>query len=156
MTKTKKVVIGALISLVTLGGLITYASPGESCGRHGGMNEKRAAFIVNRISDKLDLNDVQKQNLITLKNTLKAQKEKLKEGSQKEALMALLAADALDETKVLAMMDERITQFRSAAPTVVSAIADFTNSLNSEQRDAIRDFAEKMQKHRGKPFGIHH
>ncbi len=154
MTKTKKIVIGALISVVTLGGLISYASPGEQCGgRFGGMNEQRAEFIVNRISSKLDLNDVQKQNLIALKNTLKEQRETHKQANPREALMELLSSPVLDETKALALMEERTTQMHLVEPTVISAIANFTNSLSNGQREEIKQFANKMGKHRRGPFG---
>jgi len=66
MTRTKKIVLGTLISIVTLGGLISYAAPGHHCGKFGGMNGDKAEFIVSRISSKLDLNDEQKLNLVSL------------------------------------------------------------------------------------------
>jgi len=151
MTKTKKIVIGALISVVTLGGLISYASPGLH-GKFGGMTEKKAEFIINRISSKLDLNDVQKQNLVALKDTLKQQRDIHHKDNPREAIMSLLSEPVLDETKVLAMMEARTTQMHLAAPTVISAIADFTNSLSNEQREEIKSFADKFRNRGGRHF----
>ncbi len=154
MTKTKKIVIGALLSVVTLGGIATYASPFKHFG--GGMSENKAEFIMNRISDKLDLTAVQKQNLVALKDTLIKQKEAHRaKGDPREAIMDLLSAPVLDETKVLAMVEERTTQMHLAAPTIVTAVANFTNSLSDEQRAEIKAFAGKMGKHRGGKFGMH-
>jgi len=155
MTKTKKFIVGTLISVVTLGGLITYASPGEHFHKHGGMNEKKVEFIMNRISSKLDLNDVQKQNLLALKDTVKKQRELQKQANPREELMSLLSVPVLDETKVLTMLQERTKKLNEAAPSVVSAIANFTNSLSNEQREKIKTFAKKMAKHRGGRFSKH-
>ncbi len=155
MTKTKKFIVGTLISVVTLGGLITYASPGENFCKHGGMNEKKVEFIMNRISSKLDLNDVQKQNLIALKDVVKKQRELQKQANPREELMSLLSVPVLDETRVLTMIQERTKKLNEAAPSVVSAIANFTNSLSNEQREKIKTFAEKMAKHRDGRFSKH-
>jgi len=94
------------MSIITLGGVVTYASDGGPWGKFGAMNDQRAEFIVNRISSKLDLNAVQKQNLIALKDTLKAQREAHKQTNPRAEVMKLLATPVLDETKVLSMLDE--------------------------------------------------
>ena len=153
MTKTKKLIIGTLISVVTLGGLVTYASPGNHFGKFGGMNDKKAEFIINRISSKLDLNDTQKLNLVALKNTISTQKELHKPENPRAELMGLLSAPVLDEAKVLAMLDARTNKLQTAAPIIVTAIANFTNSLNDEQRAEIQEFADKFSKHRKGRFG---
>lgn len=155
MTKTSKIVIGALISVVTLGGLVSYASPGKHFGKFGGMNENKAEFIIERISSKLELNDVQKQNLIALKDTLKAQRDNHKQDNQREELKTLLSAPVLDETKVLAMVEAKASKIQQVAPSIVSAIANFTNSLSDEQRSEMISFADNFKKHRGGRFGGH-
>ena len=50
MTRTKKIILGTLISIVTLGGLVSYAAPGHHFGTFGGMNAEKAEFIVSKIS----------------------------------------------------------------------------------------------------------
>lgn len=153
MTKVKKIVIGTLISIVTLGGLIACASPGHH-GKFGGMNADKAEFIVSRISSKLDLNEVQKQNLESLKDTILEQK-KLAKGDNndpRETVKALLSQPVLDEAKVQSLVEERTTRVHLAAPKVISALANFTNSLNDEQRAEIIKMVDKFGKHRG-PFG---
>ncbi len=152
MTKTKKIVMGTLFSILTLGGLASYAASGE---RLSGMTEEKAEFIMNRVSSKLELTDVQKQSLVALKDTLLAQKEIYKKSNPRKAILELLSEPVLDETKILALMNERTTQLHLAAPIMVSAIADFTNSLNAEQRTKIQDIASEFGegKHRGGFFG---
>ena len=155
MTKTKKIIVGTIISVVTLGGLISYAAPAEHFGKFGGMNEKRAEFIINRVSSKLDLSDVQKQNLIALKDVLKEQREVYRQKhNPREEIMSLLSTPVLDETKALTLLEERTAQLHIAAPSVVSAIANFTNSLNTAQKEQLKGFMDKIAKHR-RGFGQH-
>ena len=157
MTKAKKIIIGALLGVVTLGGLISYAAPGGHFCNMGGASEKKAEFIVNRISAKLDLNDLQKQNLVALKDAIQEQRKIHQQNNPREELMALLSKPVLDETKVLAMLEERTTRFHLAAPSMINAIANFTNSLDQAQRDQIIKLADKFAKHRGfaRRFGGH-
>lgn len=154
MTKAKKIIIGTLISIVTLGSLITYASPSNHFARFGAMNERKVTFIINRISSKLDLDASQKQNLIALKDTIKKQRTLHQQNNPREELVKLLSVPVLDEVKVLAMMEERMTKLHLAAPSVVTAIANFTNSLNNKQRAEILKIANKF-KHRGRSFSRH-
>jgi len=155
MTKTKKIIVGTLISVVTLGGLITYASPAEFCGKPGAMSDKKIEFIINRVSSKLDLDAVQKQNLIALKDTIKTQRALHQKHNPREELAKLLSVPVLDESKVLTMLEARTAQLNQAAPAVVTAIANFTNSLNNEQRAEIVKMANNFAKHRGGRFGRH-
>jgi len=156
MTRTKKIVLGTLISIVTLGGLITYAAPGQHCGKFAGMNSDKAEFMVNRITSKLDLNTQQKLNLVNLKDTILEQKQKHKGENPRDILKTLLADPVLDEATILSIAKERTTAMNQAIPQVVSALATFTNSLSNEQRAEIIEMTERFSKHRSGPFGESH
>jgi len=150
MTKTKKFIIGTLLSVVTLGGLTAIAGPGHH-GKFGGMNAEKAEFIVNRISQKLELNEVQIQNLNTLKDTMLSLKAERKERNP-ELIKAMLADPILDEATVLHMIQERSNRINQKAPQVVTALANFTNSLNEEQRAQVIKGVDKFSKRRGGRF----
>ncbi len=156
MTRTKKIVLGALISVVTLGGLVSYASPSHHFGKFGGMNPERAERMVSRISSKLDLNEEQKLNLVNLKDTVLEQKQKHKGESPRDILKTLMAEPVLDEAALLNIAEERTTAMNQAIPQVVTALATFTNSLSNEQRAKIVKFSERFGKHRRGSFGKDH
>lgn len=156
MTRTKKIVLGTLISIVTLGGLITFATPGHHCGEFGGMNNDKAEYMVSRISSKLDLNAEQNQNLVSLKDTILEQKQKHEGDNPRDILKTLLSDPVLDEATILNIAEERTTAMNQAIPQVVSALAIFTNSLSNEQRAEIIVMTEKFGKHRRGPFGKGH
>ena len=147
MTRTKKIILGTFFSIVTLGGIVSYAAPGH-LGKHGGMTPEKAEYIVNKVSKKLDLNAEQKQNLDNLKDTILEQKSLHKKENPREALQALLAEPVLDEAAILTMVQERTTSMNQAAPQIVSSLAAFTNSLSDEQRANIVKFSQKFKKHR--------
>jgi len=148
MTRTKKVIAGILFSVVTLGGLVAIAGPGHH-GKFGGMNAEKAEFIVSRISHKLDLNEVQEQHLDNLKDTmLNLKAERTEKRNPRELVKAMLADPVLDEATVLNLIQERTNRINQKAPQVVSALADFTNSLSDEQRAEIIETVEKISKHR--------
>lgn len=155
MTKTKKFIIGTLFSVVTLGGLVVYATPSEHFARFGKMSDHKVEFIINRVSSKLDLNEVQKQNLIALKDTVREQRKLHKPKNPRQELINLLSVPVLDETKILTLIEARTTEFNLAAPTVVTAIANFTNSLSNEQRQKMINIINNFSKRRGGHFGKH-
>ncbi len=148
MTRTKKIIIGALLSVVTLGGLVSYAGSGGHHGKFGGMSAEKAERMVSRVSSKLDLNEEQKLNLVNLKDTILEQKQKHKGESPKDILKTLLAEPVLDESALLNIAEERTTAMNQAIPQVVTALATFTNSLSDEQRAKIVKFVDKFSKHR--------
>lgn len=150
MTKTKKFIIGTLFSVVTLGGLVAVAGPGHH-GKFGGMNAEKAERIVERVSSKLELNDLQKQNLVSLKDTVLELKAKNKPQMDRKAfIQSLLAKPVLDETAILAKIQERTNMMNQVSPQVVTALANFTNSLSDEQRAKMSKMTEKFGKRRGK------
>ena len=153
MTKTKKVIIGTIVSIVTLGGVAAYASP-DGCG---GMH-KGGDFL----SKRLDLTEDQKQNLVNLRKTMREQVQANHgDAKPREKISALLSQPTLDQTKVFAMLEERTTKMKASAPTVISAIATFTDSLTNEQRAEMQKMMAKFGERRegrmggmGKPFGF--
>ena len=150
MTKTKKFIIGTLFSVVTLGGLVAVAGPGHH-GKFGGMNAEKAERIVERVSSKLELNDLQKQNLVSLKDTVLELKAKNKPQMDRKAfIQSLLAKPVLDETAILAKIQERTNMMNQVSPQVVTALANFTNSLSDEQRAKMSKMTKKFGKRRGK------
>lgn len=156
MTKTKKIIIGTIISIGALGGLMAYAAPGSLCEGSGGMfagkhNGMRGDFIAKR----LNLDDIQKQNLEYLKNTMMEQMQPHKDNHPREKIMELLSEPTLDQAKALSMLEQRGAAMKESAPTVIAAIATFTDSLSDEQRTEIRSMMDQFKQHRGGPFGRH-
>ncbi len=140
MSKTKKIIIGSLISIM---GLTSYVAVGDSDNNRGlfsGMHHKGSEFIAK----KLDLNKQQKQNLDSLKQTM----QKLhQDNNPHKEIKALLSDPQLDQAKLVALLEKRADNLKASAPNVASAIAGFTDSLDDKQRAKIQAIMDKFGKH---------
>ncbi|MBV1952077.1 MAG: Spy/CpxP family protein refolding chaperone [Cycloclasticus sp.] len=141
MTKFKKIIIGGLVGLITFGGLVACKGPGH----HGGF-AKGGEFMAKR----LDLNEEQKSKMTRLFETIKTEVETHKANQPKQQIIALLAEPELNQGKALAMLEQRTDKIKESAPTVIAAIANFTNSLDDKQRTQLQEMLKKS-----KPSGRH-
>ncbi len=146
-TNLKRIIIGLTGATLLLGGLTACGTRGP-----GGWNAERAAEMrgkmVDRISDKLDLNAEQKGKLKTLAGELEAQRKALRgEGaSPRDDFKALIAGDRFDRNKAQALLEQKTTAVQQQAPKVLTAMADFYDSLTPAQQQQVR---ERLEKRRG-------
>ncbi len=154
MTKTKKIIIGTIISIGALGSLIAYAAPRKLCEGPGGMFAgKHHGMHGDFTARHLNLDDIQKQNLEYLKTTMMEQMQLHKDSHPRGKIMELLSEPTLDQAKALSMLEQRGAAMKEAAPTIIAAIATFTDSLNDEQRTEIKSMMDQIKRHRGGSFG---
>ncbi len=149
----KKVVVLSVVSLSLLGmgSMVVLADGGWKKGDdcHNGQATKR-------ISKKLDLNESQAAELDELMMELKEFRQAMFKGKKeaKSELTELLNAPELDRERAVALMinksQNKADVVESQAPGLVDAIAEFTDSLNSEQRaKAVKFIERKMGYGRG-------
>ncbi len=143
-TWIRRTLIGLAATGALLGGLAAC-----SHGHHRGpMSEAdivqlRERFI-DRAASKLDLDAAQKARLATLADALQAQRSALMAGGQPRAdLHALIAGSSFDRAKAQALVDGKTAAVRDKAPAVVTAMADFYDSLKPEQQPQLREMLAK-------------
>ncbi|XHS77678.1 Spy/CpxP family protein refolding chaperone [Burkholderiaceae bacterium UC74_6] len=105
-------------------------------GGHGGDGSEFLEHIVHRASRKLDLNENQQGLLATLLKELQTQRAAMKSGLPD--LKNLLAGESFDRTAATQMLDSRLDAVRAAGPGVIKAVGDFFDSLDAEQKQALR------------------
>ncbi|NOR71961.1 MAG: hypothetical protein GQ532_20130 [Methylomarinum sp.] len=143
MTKLKKIMMGIVVSIVTLGGLIACTGP-----NHHERFAKGGEFMAKR----LDLNEEQKNKMKLLFETIKTEVQEYKDNQPKQQIIALLAEPELNQSEAILMLEQRSNRIKESAPTVIAAIADFTNSLDNNQRTQLQEILEKGRPH-GRHFG---
>jgi Spy/CpxP family protein refolding chaperone len=139
--------------IATFGGAVVLGSL-TACG--GGSHHSRAPMsteqlaekrgqVMDRVSRKLDLNDAQKQRLGVLADKLLAQRAALigQTTDPRAELQALLKADRFDRTRAQLLMEEKTRAVAMHSPEVISALADFYDSLNPEQQQKVRDMTDR-------------
>jgi protein CpxP len=105
--------------------------------------EKRTK-IVDRVADKLDLNEDQKKRLGTLGDKVYEQRTALigQTKDPRAEIKALVAADKFDRTRAQALITEKTTALQTKSPEVIAAMADFYDSLNAAQQQKVRDYMD--------------
>jgi periplasmic protein CpxP/Spy len=139
-----------------LGATLVMGSLAACAGHHrGNMTDADLAAkqikMVDFAGKKLDLSEVQKQHLSTLATALRAQRTALmgEATDPLSGLQNLVAGTTLDRTKAQAMIEEKMVAVRSKSPDVVTAAADFFDSLNPAQQQQVRDLMQRRRGWRG-------
>jgi Spy/CpxP family protein refolding chaperone len=178
MTKSKKIILASVLSVLTLGGFAAYAGDGDNYGfgmhnftkRGFGMHDpakrgfgmhnftkrgfgmydpaKRDEFMLKRMTYKLDLNDAQVANLKAVQQ-LFANYRKEKKAQKDSKLLALLDAPTLDQAQALHILQTRAEERKVEAPEIIAAIATFTDSLSNEQRAKLKEILQRSPRHGG-------
>lgn len=139
------------IILITCGvavALIIGACTSKYCHRSP---EKHAQWMVEKVTDKLDLNQVQQEKIKDLSQVILTARQAMKsEKEQKHKdILAMLEQPKLDRSQVLNKFNQHIDKFQLQAPAVVNSFGDFYDTLSDEQREKLRD---KLKDH----FEHHH
>ena len=121
----------------------------SACGHHHHDPEDKAAWMVKKITRKLDLNEDQQTRLKAVSDEFfahhRAQQEKNKQHI--ELLMAEARKPELDKSALNDMFEEHQGQIRDLAPKIIDKLAIFHASLDDEQKEKLVDKLEDFKKH---------
>lgn len=148
--KTFIIVAVIVVALLAVGGF-AYAKYRGGCGGPEG----RADWIISRISQRLDLNEDQKAKLEALGETLLGVRQDfIKTRSEGRGVMAeLLSGPALDRERAQAQFQEHQETLTGHSGEVIEAMAEFSDSLNPEQRSVVVEWLNRPRHGR---FGFAH
>ena len=108
---------------------------------------------VERVSRKLELTAEQRQKLDVLADKLVAQRSALmgQGPSPRADMQALVAGEKFDRARAQSLFDEKTRALQHSGPEVITALADFYDSLQPAQQAQLRAFMEKRRGrfHRG-------
>jgi len=101
--------------------------------------------IIERVSSKLDLNADQKQRLGVLADKLQEQRAALigKTTDPRAEVQALVAGDKFDRTRAQTLIAEKTAAITGKSPEVITAMADFYDSLTPAQQTKVREAMQK-------------
>jgi len=151
----KRTLVGLLGAATILGGFSAWAHERHDHGWQV-MSEQdataRKARMIERVGKRLDLDATQKAKLGLLADSLRDQQKALMgaAGADPRAdLQELMVGATFDRAKAQALVQAKISALTNKSPGVVTAMADFYDSLKPEQQAKVREFIA----HRG---GGHH
>ena len=141
---SKRIVILLAGSAVIVGTL-------AACGHHRYHDpEKRGEWIVEKVTDELELNESQQAKLETVRKEILTVRKDMHADRKnvREEILVMLDQPQLDRQKVLSMVEQKTVSINQHAPQVVNALGDFYDSLSDEQREELREhFADMGERH---------
>jgi len=119
------------------------------CGGHRGswnnMSEADSAQMRERVLERagkaLKLDDAQKQRLAVLADKLRDSRSAVMGTTDPRAeIQALVAGPMFDRTNAQALVEAKTAAIRTKSPELITAAADFFDSLKPEQQQQVREF----------------
>jgi protein CpxP len=145
----KRTLIGLTSVTVLAGGLAACGHRGQHA--QGPASAEQVAEwrgkAVDRVTRKLDLTAEQRQKFEVLADKLIAQRAAMIGQSQgpRTEMRALVAGEKFDRARALNLLDEKTRVLQMSTPEVITALADFYDSLNPAQQAEVREFLEKRR-----------
>lgn len=148
--KTFVIVSLILVGLLAIGG-VAYAKKKGFCDGPEG----RANWMVERVSEQLELDDTQRDRLEQLRDRLLSMREQFADARTqgRAAVAELLAAPTLDQDRAQALIEQKTSFVSANSAELIAAFADFSDSLNEEQRATLLEWLERKGQH---GFGHRH
>ena len=132
--------------ILLIGMLISGVALFSGCRRHS--HGHKAEFMVDYISETLDLNESQQAQLDQIKDELmeKAQQMHADKESMHGELVAQLRSEEIDQVRVKAVIAEHRSQMDEIVDLVVLRLAEFHRTLTPEQKEKLIAKIETFKK----------
>jgi periplasmic protein CpxP/Spy len=149
---TKKFVLVAIIAAVATAGIIF----GINALRYQykkryvwGEPEKRAEYIVNKLTKKLDLTKDQQEKVNKIKDEILARTKAIRNDRTvlREELASLIKSERLTKDMVNKFIDKRKSKMDEIRPFLVEKFIEFHNILTPEQRAKLSEKTERWFYH---------
>ena len=149
---SKKRGVFATLILIPAIGIMVFSGCREKT------HENMAARIIEEATEELGLNDGQVEHLNTIKEELVEKTREIREdhSSIKDAVIAQLKSDEIDQDKLVALITEHKAKMTETIPLFVSHLAEFHSTLTPEQKDKLVDHLEDMESGRRKHCFFRH
>ncbi len=144
-TWIKRTLIGILGASVLLGGLAACSHRHHLGHGWQAMSEQDAAQMKARLVDKagskLNLDDAQKAKLGVVADKLREQRQALMgtTSDPRADIRALVAGPTFDRDKATALVASKTAAIQGKSPELITAMADFYDSLKPQQQAQLRE-----------------
>ena len=144
----KRILVAVFGTAVLVGGLA--ACGGHHGGGWGRMSDADSTQMRERVLERagkeLKLDDAQKQRLAVLADKLRDSRTAVMGATDPRAdMLALVAGPKFDRGNAQALVEAKATAVRAKSPEVITAAADFFDSLKPEQQQQVREFMNKRR-----------
>ncbi|MDH3688138.1 MAG: Spy/CpxP family protein refolding chaperone [Gammaproteobacteria bacterium] len=142
MKKSTKIIVGTVVGLSVVGGAAAFAHSQHEGGFGYGHHK---AYMIERVSERLDLTadqDVKLDNLLNEMRRMRRESVSNRKESM-EQVQDLFSAPVLDQQAALELFNSKVDSMTQRVPIIIGAIAAFTDSLTPEQKEQAREMMEQ-------------
>lgn len=134
------------LHIFLIGMLISGVALFSGCRRNS--HSHKAEFVVDYISETLDLNESQQAQLDQIKDELlaKAQGMHADKESMREELVAQLRSEEIDRVRVKTLVAEHRAKMDEIVDLIVVRLAEFHKTLTPEQKEKLITKIETFKK----------
>lgn len=142
MKRNTKVIIIAIAVVGITSGTVAIAR-----GGHGNMGD----HMVNRLTERLELNEQQVRALDALRVEITETRELVRgnSGDDRQTMIDLVTAESFDQGRALEMITQRTSAMQTQAPELVAAAAGFLDGLDAEQKQELNEIMDRFGSRRG-------
>ena len=132
--------------ILLIGMLVSGVSMFSGCRRHS--HGHKAEFMVDYVSETLDLNESQRAQLDQIKDEImtKARVMHADKASMREELVAQLRNEEIDQERVNALIAEHRAKIDEMIDLLVVRLAEFHRTLTPEQKEKLIAKIETFKK----------
>ena len=132
--------------ILLIGMLVSGAALFSGCRRHS--HGHKAEFMVDYISEALDLNESQQAQLGQIKDELMAKAKGMHadKESMHEEIVVQLRSEEIDQVRVKAVIAEHRAQMDEIIDLIVVRLAEFHKTLTAEQKEKLIAKIETFKK----------
>ena len=140
------IIVGSIIALSLS---LLFFTGCRHRGHHGG-----AEFMIDYMSEALDLNESQQAQLDEIKEEMftKVKEIKAKKRAQHDEFMALITAEQIDAGQLKTLVAEHRAQMDEVVDMAVDRVVAFHSTLTPEQKEKLAAKIEKFHRYHRRGF----
>ena len=115
----------------------------------GMTTEEKVEFISERVTRKLDLDNIQREKFTDLAELVAVTLQEVKPSREQPfaELNSLLQEPSFNQARALEMIQQKAQVMNERAPQVISSLAGFLDSLSVEQKQQLQEFMQHRHEH---------
>ena len=146
MKLSRPILIAVLLVVGSTGAVYAF-------GKHGGWGmsaDEKVEFVSDRVTRKLDLDEMQRQKFTELAELAVDTMQQVKPSREQrlDEVNALLQEPSFNQARALELVEQKTRLLNEQAPLLVAALAGFVDSLNAEQKQQLQEFLQHRHGHR--------
>ena len=140
MKTSTRIITAVLLVAGSSGAVYAFSKHGD-----WGMNvDEKVEFISDRVTDKLDLDDLQRQKFTELAELVADTLQEVKPTREQrfDEIASLLREPSFNQARALEMIQQKTQLVNEKAPLVIASMAGFLDSLSMEQKQELQEFMQ--------------